>query len=497
MIYNRSMYNCIFCSTNKHGVEGASELSEAKNRGVAHFRESGIKNKFFNERIELNNASKGFYDMVQLIYAKTTNCIWMNSLDSCCLEWQDLDFLFNAIIENDCTLYIENDQFSPLTNRRRKQLLELYRKLFNEKPSAPQQIGRNKNIDEGKQLALNSYGYDYKKNTDGTYTITKNEKEAMIVKDIFSYYCDGKSLGQIEKLLSGIPTKANSHFTKQQVKNILSRPEYSGYTYDSSRTRIIKSKHYSSIWIISKSQSDKARMLLRDNSKPNREPQIRNLYSGLIFCKECMQPYFLRKPNTLFHKNATDKKCSNSPKNVDKNMIDNLLTIIFLKNNNYFSILENGYNLLIANYPKHGNPLIWAVFAEQRRKLIKIMEENKAPQKYVDKKIAELAVDKRNRIQKSRMLKSISQYSKQYIENTIKHIPTEFIPVILGKKSNVVKAFVKAMCEKVEIDNGNLVVTLKSGKIHLIDIPKRYEKPCFELRVLHFFQNGIPSKYDL
>jgi hypothetical protein len=491
------MYNSIFCSTNKHGAEGISELSEAKKRGVTHLKGSGIKNKFFNERIDLNNASNGFYDMVQLIYAKTTNCIWMNSLDSCCLEWQDLDFLFNAITENDCALHIENDQFSPLTKRRRKQLLELYRKMFNEKPSAPQQIGRNKNVDEGKQLALNSYGYDYKKNADGTYTITKNKNESLIVRDIFSYYCDGKSLGQIVKLLSGISTKENSHFTKQKVKNILSRPEYSGYTYNSSRTRIIKSKHYASIWIITKNQSDTARLLLRDNSKPNREPQIRSFYSGLVFCKECMEPYFLRKPNSLFHKNSYGRICSNTPKNVDMNIIDNLLTIIFLMNNNYFSILEKGYRLLIANYTKQGNPLLWAYFSEQKRKLIQIMKENKTPQKYVDKKIAELAVDKRNKVQKSRMLKSISQYSKIFIEDALKHIPTEHIPAILGKKNSVVKAFIKAMCEKVEIDNGNLVVTLKSGKIHLIDIPKRYEKPCFELRVLHFFQNGIPSKYDL
>lgn len=491
------MYNCIFCSTNKHGAEGVSELSDAKKRGVAHLKESGIKNKFFNERIDQNNASKGFYDMVQLIYAKTTNYIWMNSLDSCCLDWQDLDFLFNAIIENDCTLYIESDQFSPLTNRRRKQLLQLYQKVFNEKPSIPQQSGRNKNIDKGNQLALNSYGYDYRKNTDGTYTISINEKEAQTVRDIFSYYCNGKSLGQIENILSGIPTKANSHFTKQQVKNILRRPEYSGYTYDSSRTKIIKSKHYSSLWIISKKQFDTARMLLRDNSKPNREPQIRNFYSGLIFCKECFQPYFFRKPSSLFHKNIKSKMCSNNPKNVDKNIIEELLTIIFLMSNNYFSILEKEYRLLIANYPKKDNPLLWAYYTKPQRKLIKLMEENKTPRKYVDKRIAKLAVDKRDEVQKSRIHKTISQYSKKYFEDAMKHIPTEIIPVILGKKNNIVKAFIKAMCEKIEIHNGKLIVTLKSGYIHTMEITKRYESPSLELRVLHFFKKGIPNKHDL
>ena len=217
------MYNCIFCSTNNYGVEGVTELSDAKKRGIAFFKGSEIRNKYFDERIGFNNASTGFYDMVQLIYAKSTKSIWINSLDNFCLDWLDLDFLFNAITENDCALYIENDKFSPFTKKRRKQLLELYRNRIRDKASIPQQIGRNKSIDEGKQLAYNSFGYNYKKNEDGTYAISINDAEAKIVKNIFTYYCDGKSLGQIVKLLSGSFTKEKSHFTKQQIKNILDR----------------------------------------------------------------------------------------------------------------------------------------------------------------------------------------------------------------------------------------------------------------------------------
>lgn len=72
------------------------------------------------------------------------------------------------------------------------------------------------------------YGYDY---IDGKLVI--NEDEARVVKDIYSWYSEGKSMGEIAKMLnnSKIPTKKGGFWAKKTISTILKNPTYCGYLH--------------------------------------------------------------------------------------------------------------------------------------------------------------------------------------------------------------------------------------------------------------------------
>lgn len=71
-----------------------------------------------------------------------------------------------------------------------------------------------------------SFGYDYR---DGKFSV--NQIEAPVVKDIYSWYLDGKSMGEIVKMLNGnkVPTKHQGFWAKKMVSTILKNPIYCGY----------------------------------------------------------------------------------------------------------------------------------------------------------------------------------------------------------------------------------------------------------------------------
>jgi len=72
------------------------------------------------------------------------------------------------------------------------------------------------------------YGYNY---NDGILQI--NQEEAMVVKDIYSKYKEGKSMGEIAKMLqnSKIPTKKGGIWAKKTISTILKNPTYCGYLH--------------------------------------------------------------------------------------------------------------------------------------------------------------------------------------------------------------------------------------------------------------------------
>jgi DNA invertase Pin-like site-specific DNA recombinase len=69
------------------------------------------------------------------------------------------------------------------------------------------------------------FGYDYRENS-----LIMLEKEADIVKKIYSIYLEGKSMGEIAKYLNRIkaPTKRGGKWDKRTVANILKNPLYCG-----------------------------------------------------------------------------------------------------------------------------------------------------------------------------------------------------------------------------------------------------------------------------
>jgi DNA invertase Pin-like site-specific DNA recombinase len=70
------------------------------------------------------------------------------------------------------------------------------------------------------------YGYDY---VDGKLVINKDEAE--IIKKIYQWYLEGKSMGEIAEILitNNIPTKKQGFWAKKTISTILKNPLYCGY----------------------------------------------------------------------------------------------------------------------------------------------------------------------------------------------------------------------------------------------------------------------------
>jgi DNA invertase Pin-like site-specific DNA recombinase len=72
------------------------------------------------------------------------------------------------------------------------------------------------------------YGYDY---TDGKLNV--NQTEALVIKNIYSWYLDHKSMGEIVTMLNDakVPTKNQGLWAKKMVSTILKNPVYCGYLH--------------------------------------------------------------------------------------------------------------------------------------------------------------------------------------------------------------------------------------------------------------------------
>ena len=60
-----------------------------------------------------------------------------------------------------------------------------------------------------------------------------NDKEAQVIKNIYSWYLDGKSMGDIVKILNDtkVPTKNQGFWAKKMISTILKNPVYCGYLH--------------------------------------------------------------------------------------------------------------------------------------------------------------------------------------------------------------------------------------------------------------------------
>jgi DNA invertase Pin-like site-specific DNA recombinase len=81
----------------------------------------------------------------------------------------------------------------------------------------------------GGMLGFNiPFGYNF---SDGNLKI--NRDESMIVNNIFNWYIDSKSMGEIVKMLNNakVPTKKGGIWAKKTISKILKNPLYCGYLH--------------------------------------------------------------------------------------------------------------------------------------------------------------------------------------------------------------------------------------------------------------------------
>ncbi len=195
------------------------------------------------------------------------------------------------------------------------------------------QRGREISVSEGKFVGnIAPFGYDRVKLKDSKgYTLSINQDEAPIVKEIFRLYTfENNTIGSVVKQLNTINLKPriSNEWTIASVKDILSNPTYIGKIVWNRRKQKKKTKNGHLIISRPRNQDyliydglhepiidNKTWELVQEKRKQNtpkvnHSNTIQNPLVGLVFCEKCGKP-MQRRPYTKADKPAT-LICSNS-----------------------------------------------------------------------------------------------------------------------------------------------------------------------------------------
>lgn len=199
------------------------------------------------------------------------------------------------------------------------------------------QRGREISVSEGKFVGnIAPFGYDRVKLKDAKgYTLSINQEEAPIVKEIFRLYTfENNTIGSVVKQLNSMNLKPriSNEWTISSIKDILSNPTYIGKIVWNRRKQ--KKKTQNGHLIISRPRNQdyliydglhepiidtKTWNLVQEKRKQNtpkvkHSHQIQNPLAGLVFCEKCGKP-MQRRPYTKANKPATlicfNPKCDN------------------------------------------------------------------------------------------------------------------------------------------------------------------------------------------
>jgi len=199
------------------------------------------------------------------------------------------------------------------------------------------QRGREISVSEGKFVGnIAPFGYDrVKLKASKGYTLSINQDEAPIVKEIFRLYTfESTTIGSVVKQLNAMNLKPriSDEWTISSVKDILSNPTYIGKIVWNRRKQKKKTKNGHIIISRPRNQDylvydglhepiidNKTWELVQEKKKQNtpkvkHNHQIQNPLVGLVFCEKCGKP-MQRRPYTKDDKPATvicsNSKCNN------------------------------------------------------------------------------------------------------------------------------------------------------------------------------------------
>lgn len=195
------------------------------------------------------------------------------------------------------------------------------------------QRGREISVSEGKFVGnIAPFGYDRVKLKDSkSYTLSINQDEAPIVKEIFRLYTfESNTINSVVKQLNDMNLKPriSNEWTISSVKDVLSNPTYIGKIVWNRRKQKKKTKNGHIIISRPRNQDyliydglhepiidNKTWELVQEKRKQNTPKvkyshQIQNPLVGLVFCEKCGKP-MQRRPYTKADKPVT-LICSNS-----------------------------------------------------------------------------------------------------------------------------------------------------------------------------------------
>ncbi len=215
------------------------------------------------------------------------------------------------------------------------------------------QRGREISVSEGKFVGnIAPFGYDRVKLKDSKgYTLSVNQDEATIVKEIFRLYTfDNNTINSVAKQLNNMNLKPriSNEWTISSVKDILSNPTYIGKIVWNRRKQKKKTKNGHLIISRPRNQEyliydglhepiidNKTWDLVQEKRKQN-APKIKhnsiiqNPLVGLVFCEKCGKPMQRRpytkadKPPTLMCSNSKCDNVSSKLYIVEKKIVESL-----------------------------------------------------------------------------------------------------------------------------------------------------------------------------
>ena len=232
------------------------------------------------------------------------------------------------------------------------------------------QRGREISVSEGKFVGnIAPFGYDRVKLNDSKgYTLSINQDEAPIVKEIFRLYTfENNTINSVARQLNDMNLKPriSDEWTISSVKDILSNPTYIGKIVWNRRKQKKKTKN--GHLIISRPRNQeyliydglhepiidiKTWEIVQDKRKQN-TPKVKhsnivqNPLVGLVFCEKCGKP-MQRRPYTKTDKPAT-LMCSNSK-------CDNVSSKLYIVENKIIESLKIWLDNYKVDYDIKNNP---------------------------------------------------------------------------------------------------------------------------------------------
>jgi len=284
-------------STEEQAQEGYSiRAQEEKLRDYARLKEwlvykiyvdDGISGKNITERPAIN-------EMIADIESGKLKNVLVFKIDRLTRNTADLISLIDLFNNHDCAFnsLTESIDTHSATGRMFIKILGIFAEFERENISERVRTGLERKVKEGYTIATynSSYGYDRKK---GEKIQTVNEKEAVIVKEIFAMFLDKHlSFDKIAKNLNtrNIPTKTNSVWNGKTISQILTNCNCKGYVRyavtDENRNFEVKGLHEP---IISEEIYEEAQELIKNMSVKvyKKHPKEDNCFSGIAYCGVC------------------------------------------------------------------------------------------------------------------------------------------------------------------------------------------------------------------
>jgi len=249
--------------------------------------DEGISGKNITERPEINR-------LIDDVKARRVKNVLVFKIDRLTRSTSDLIYLIDLFNEYGCAFnsLMESIDTHTASGRMFLKIIGIFAEFERENIAERITLGRERKVKEGYTLCSHtaSYGYDRPK---GQKIQTINENEAQIVREIFDLYAgQGVTITEIARRLNlrSVPTKHDSKWTTNGVRNVLKNNNYMGHVrhhyQDEKRAYTVEGQHEQ---IISQTLFEKAQHRLTKNPRisPHKPPREENYFTGFLNCAKC------------------------------------------------------------------------------------------------------------------------------------------------------------------------------------------------------------------